>query len=97
MTPSQAPSGPAASGVSSPTPAAGADLRARIASLRHELTLTNQSYQSARRDRHVEEVVRLLRKRSRVLQQLFDAQRDLIVQLRTEITADSDSPGPSAT
>jgi hypothetical protein len=77
-------------------PSAAVDLRTRIAVLRHELMLTDQKYQEARRNRRVDQVVALLRKRSVVIQQLFDAQRDLIVRLRREVETGSGSLGPGA-
>ena len=84
MTPTQATAAESLPAEAAPAPAQ-LDLRARIAELRRELALTNQSYQAARRNRRVDQVVVLLRKRSVVMQQLFDAQRDLIVRLRSEI------------
>jgi hypothetical protein len=79
----------AAAPTASPEPPAvdgpASDLRARITALRRELATTTQSYQAARRTRRGDQVVLLLRKRSAVMQQLFDAQRELILQFRSGI------------
>jgi hypothetical protein len=59
------------------------ELRSRIAQLRQEITVTTDDYYAARKNGRGGEVMGLLRKRASLIRELFQAQSELLLALRS--------------
>jgi hypothetical protein len=67
-------------------PADPRSLRARIAELRQEIAETTDRYQAAKTRGDSERVIQLLRRRSTLIRDLFEAQSALLASIRTRTT-----------
>src|SRR4051812_16243304 len=65
-------------------PVSAGDLRAQVAQLRHELDSTVRSYHAAKRNGDSDLAINLLRQKSALIRQLFEAQSALLLLFRSE-------------
>ncbi len=70
--------------VVSSVPGNSVELRSRVATLRKELASTTESYYAAKRVKRGTEVSELLRRRSKLIRELFRAQSECFLAMRVE-------------
>jgi hypothetical protein len=69
------------------------ELRAQVAQLRRDLTLTTEAYKHAVAAHDSSESIPLLRTRSRLMRELLEAQCQLLLELRGELSVSGLAPG----
>src|SRR4051794_2813528 len=70
------------------------ELRSRICQLREDLARTTDRYHSARKLGDHSEVMALLRKRTQLVRQLFQAQSELLLVFRTDNLSEGQAIDP---